>query len=45
MIFLTALYKKVNRFELGVVGQEKELNEYSQMLCIEYINKKLGKIK
>ena len=45
MIFLIALHKKANRFNLGVEGQEKELSEYIQMLCIEYINKKLGRIK
>ena len=45
MIFLIALYKKANRFDLGVAGQEKVLNEYSQKLCIEYISKKLGKVK
>lgn len=45
MIFLIALHKKANRFDLGVEGQEKELAEYSQMLTIEYINKKLGKIR
>jgi hypothetical protein len=45
MIFLIALHKKANRFDLGIEGQEKELAEYSQMLTIEYINKKLGKIR
>ena len=42
MIFLIALHKKANRFDLGIEGQEKELAEYSQMLTIEYINKKLN---
>jgi len=45
MIFLIALHKKANRFDLSIEGQEKELAEYSQMLTIEYINKKLGKIR
>lgn len=45
MIFLIALHKKANRFDLGVEGQEKEISEYIEMLSIEYINKKLGKIK
>ena len=45
MIFLIAIYKHANRFDLGVVGQEKELSEYIQMLCIDFINKKLGKMK
>lgn len=34
MIFLIALHKKANRFDLGVSGQEKELGEYIQMLCV-----------
>jgi len=45
MIFLIALHKKANRFDLDVGGQEKELGEYIQMLCIEYVNKKLVRIK
>ena len=45
MIFLIAQHKKANRFDLGVEGQEKEISEYIEMLSIEYINKKLGKIK
>ena len=45
MIFLIALYKGANRFDLGVSGQEKELSEYIQMLCIDFINKKLGRMK
>jgi hypothetical protein len=34
MIFLIAMHKKVNRFDLGVEGQEKELREYGQMLSV-----------
>ena len=45
MIFLIALHKKANRFDLGVDGQEKELSDYIQMLCVDFINKKLGKLK
>lgn len=45
MNFVIALFKKANRFDLGVEGQEKELSEYVQMLCVEYINKKLGRMK
>ncbi len=45
MIFLIALHKKANRFDLGVAGQQKEISEYIQMLCIDFINKKLGRMK
>jgi len=45
MIFLIALYKGANRFDLGVANQEKELGEYIQMLCVDFINKKLGRMK
>jgi hypothetical protein len=45
MIFLIALHKKANRFDLGVAGQEKELGEYIQMLCVDFINKKMGRMK
>lgn len=45
MIFLIALHKKANRFDLGVADQQKEIGEYIQMLCLDFISKKLGRMK
>jgi hypothetical protein len=45
MIFLIAMFKKVNKFDLEIEGSEKELSEYVQMLSVDFINKKLGIIK
>jgi hypothetical protein len=45
MIFLIALHKGANRFDLGVAGQQKELGEYIQLLTLDFIGKKLGRIR
>ena len=45
MLFLIAIYKKANKFDLGVEGSEAELSETIQMLAIDYINKRIENIK
>ena len=67
MVFLIAIYKKANKFDLGmgdptahkqmyklepdseehqlVKLKEKQLSEYIQLLCIEFITNKLLKIR
>ena len=45
MLFLIAICKKANRFDLGVQGSEKEISEYVQMLATDFINNKVAKIK
>jgi hypothetical protein len=34
MLFLIAIHKKVNKFDLGVKGSEKELGKYIQDMAI-----------
>ena len=41
MLFLIAIYKKANKFDLGVEGSESEMSETIQMLAIDYINKRI----
>jgi hypothetical protein len=46
MLFLIAIHKKTNKFDLGVEGcQQSEISERIHMLAIKYINNKLGKVK
>ena len=45
MLFLIAMHKKANKFDLGVEGSEAELSEAIQMLAIEYIQKRVEHIK
>jgi hypothetical protein len=45
MLFLIAIHKKVNIFDLGVEGCEGEISDTIHMLAIEYINKIVSNIK
>lgn len=45
MLFLIAIHKKANKFDLGVKGHEQEISKYIQELSIEFINKVIGKFK
>ena len=45
MLFLIAIYKKANKFDLGVEGSESEMSETIQMLAIDYINKRIETLK
>ena len=45
MLFLIAMTKKANKFDLGVEGSEKQMSEYAQMLATDFINNKVAKIK
>lgn len=48
MRFLIALYLKVNRFDLGLQHSEDsynyELSEYSKILALEFLEKKLSNL-
>ena len=45
MLFLIAIHKKANKFDLGVKGSEIQLAKYIQQLAIEFINSVIGKFK
>ena len=45
MLFLIAIHKKANKFDLGVKGSEEELGRYIQEMAIEFINRVIGKFK
>ncbi len=45
MLFLIAIHKKVNKFDLGVEGSEAQISETIHVLAMEYIKKKLEMLK
>ena len=45
MLFLIAIYKGVNKFDLDVANRKEEICEYIHDLAIEYVNKIVTKLK